>query len=233
MTDPLDDIDRDFDDLRRRIKTTQALSEAAPRLRWAKVTSATPLRIQLDGDTVPLSGTPSSVESGLTAGTRVLIVIQGQRATIIGRAGGELRIPDPQSVKLSAAASITAAVGVWQDVPGLAKITVVNPTAKKLLCRVDFGATGNASAGYARVGVACSGATVVDADQFTNGIAGGGGPHAPFANGANSNIVGWKLVTLEPGTTVFTLRSMRDQTGTHSTNYPGFTVTPISFKEAS
>ncbi|WP_052961587.1 MULTISPECIES: hypothetical protein [unclassified Leucobacter] len=202
-------------------------------LRWGLVTQAVPLRVQLDVDTAPLDGTPSSLVSGLAVGDRVLVAMQSRRATVLGRAGGELRLPDPQSVKLSAGASITAAVGVWQDVPGLAKITVVNPTTKRLICRVDFGATGNASAGYARVGVACSGATVVDADQFSNGIAGGGGPHAPFANGANSNIVGWKLVTLEPGTTVFTLRSMRDQTGTHSTNYPGFTVTPISFKGAS
>ena len=60
----------------------------APRFVWATVTSASPLRIRVDGDADPLAGTPSSTVGSLSNGARVFCVIQNGRCTIIGRAGG-------------------------------------------------------------------------------------------------------------------------------------------------
>ena len=60
----------------------------APRFVWATVTATSPLRIQVDGDTEPLAGTPSRTVGSLSNGARVFCVIQNGRCTIIGRAGG-------------------------------------------------------------------------------------------------------------------------------------------------
>lgn len=60
----------------------------APRFVWATVTATNPLRIQVDGDTDPLAGTPSRTVSTPSTGTRVFCVIQNGRCTIIGTAGG-------------------------------------------------------------------------------------------------------------------------------------------------
>lgn len=55
-----------------------------PTIRWATVTQATPLLIQMDGDLDPLLFTPQTVVSGLRVGQRVVCVEQNRRVIVIG-----------------------------------------------------------------------------------------------------------------------------------------------------
>ena len=52
--------------------------------RWALVTTASPLRVQLDGDTAPLPLTPVTLAAGLTAGSRVLCLLIGRQLVVLG-----------------------------------------------------------------------------------------------------------------------------------------------------
>ena len=59
--------------------------------KWATVTSSAPLRIRLDGDDVPIDGMPDTLvdPASLTIGSRVLLLRQKRRTTIIGQGGGD------------------------------------------------------------------------------------------------------------------------------------------------
>lgn len=71
--------------------------------RWATVTQASPLRIQVDGDTIALPITPDTLVAGLQVGDRVRVematnndpAFRARRAIITGRSGG---IVVPQGV---------------------------------------------------------------------------------------------------------------------------------------
>lgn len=52
--------------------------------RWAKVTSTSPLRIQLDGDTAPTESTPSTL-TAVSVGNSVWVQLHGKQLIIIGR----------------------------------------------------------------------------------------------------------------------------------------------------
>lgn len=154
-------------------------------------------------------------------------------ATVIGPLL-ELSLPEPVKTNYNGAANLTAAAGVWQDVPSIAKAQITNPGPKRLLCRVDFGAIVSASAGYTMLAVACSGATVIGVQQETKpgDLDTFGALHTPFsATTTQLALTGVKTVYLNPGTTTFTLRSMRSATGTHVTNYPSLLVEPRRFLE--
>lgn len=56
---------------------------------WGTVTSATPLAVVLDeGSGAPMTATPAPLVAGLASGDRVWVEIAGNRAVIVGRAGG-------------------------------------------------------------------------------------------------------------------------------------------------
>ena len=56
---------------------------------WGTVTSATPLAVVLDeGSGAPMTATPAPLVAGLATGDRVWVEIAGNRAVIVGRAGG-------------------------------------------------------------------------------------------------------------------------------------------------
>lgn len=55
---------------------------------WATVTSASPLRVRLDGETVPLSATPVDLVGGLAVGNRVRVAVDKGQPYIVGRLGG-------------------------------------------------------------------------------------------------------------------------------------------------
>ncbi|HEU0165867.1 MAG TPA: hypothetical protein VFQ54_12550 [Thermomicrobiales bacterium] len=57
-------------------------------MKWAKVTAISPLRIQLDGETDPLTFTPRSLVAGLAVDDRVLTELVDKRRVIVGRLGG-------------------------------------------------------------------------------------------------------------------------------------------------
>ena len=57
-----------------------------PRAVWATVVQQTPLRIIVDGDTLPMAGRPAQTSPAPAAGTRVLCLMQNGRATVIGTA---------------------------------------------------------------------------------------------------------------------------------------------------
>src|SRR5690554_6499074 len=58
-----------------------------PVIRWGTVTQASPLRVQLDGDTEPLLFTPQNTVPGLKVGNRVLCVEQHRRVNVVQVAG--------------------------------------------------------------------------------------------------------------------------------------------------
>lgn len=70
------------------IERLSAAVKGKPDLRWAAVTTVAPLTIQLDADETPLLGTPSTLVAGLAVNDRVMVAIQNNRVTIIGRGGG-------------------------------------------------------------------------------------------------------------------------------------------------
>lgn len=70
------------------IKSLLHTLQKQPRFKWAVVTGTSPLQIQLEGDTEPLSGVPARTIALPASGDRVYCVLQNGRCTIIGRAGG-------------------------------------------------------------------------------------------------------------------------------------------------
>lgn len=72
------------------LKQMQAEQRLAPRTRWAVVASLSPLRVRLEEDDLPLLGTPSTLvhPSLLSVGQRVEVLLQNQKVTIQGMAGG-------------------------------------------------------------------------------------------------------------------------------------------------
>lgn len=58
-----------------------------PKIRWATVTQASPLRVQMDGDAEPLTITPQTVVRGLSVGARVVCVEQHRRVLVVAGNG--------------------------------------------------------------------------------------------------------------------------------------------------
>lgn len=77
-----------LDTLMRHIEGIATRVAGKPGLRWAVVASVAPLTIKFYADEVPLLGTPSTLVAGLAVGDRVMVAIQDNRVTIIGRDGG-------------------------------------------------------------------------------------------------------------------------------------------------
>lgn len=103
------------------------------RWRWATVTATSPLRVRLDGETTFLPVTPQSLvdPAYLTTGTRVWVQFDGRRLVVLGAAAGgsapvPVALPSPVVGPTITTFNITAATGVWQDVPG-ATTAVTNP----------------------------------------------------------------------------------------------------------
>lgn len=69
-----------------RIAELAAALRGVPHFEWGTVTTVNPVRVQLDGDEVPLAGSLSSLVGNLTVGVRVRVELQNRRATIVGRA---------------------------------------------------------------------------------------------------------------------------------------------------
>lgn len=225
----------DVSALVRRIAKLESQLAEVPRFRWGVVADDDPLSVQLELDPAPLAGKPATIVAGLQADDRVLALQQHLRTTIVGRGGGvpfpepDPVLPAPQMVVLNAGASITAAAGTWQNVPSVATISLTLEQAA--IVQVMFGAQPAASSGYSMLGVRTSGAFVSDEHHYLGNAATGTtdfGQHTPFAiTTAAISITGFKLVALPAGTTVFTMRSRRSATGTHMTDYPTMTVTPL------
>lgn len=62
----------------------RARLDLAPVFRWAVVVGIDPLRVQLDGDTGPLSADPINLAGALTAGQRVYTMSVNRRLHILG-----------------------------------------------------------------------------------------------------------------------------------------------------
>lgn len=72
-----------------RIAQLQAAQRGTPHFEWGTITNAAPLAVRLDGDAMPLLGTPSTTVRGLRIGDRVRVEIQNRQVTIMGAAGGD------------------------------------------------------------------------------------------------------------------------------------------------
>lgn len=81
-----------------------------PRAVWATVVQQTPLRIIVDGDTLPMEGRPAQTSPAPAVGTRVLCLMQNGRATVIGNA------PSPEAPE-SVTVAGTFAMGGSTDYP--------------------------------------------------------------------------------------------------------------------
>ncbi|WP_136191974.1 hypothetical protein [Actinomyces procaprae] len=77
MATTLDALVAALADLRRRV-------DRAPSYRWGTVTSASPLRVRLDGDSAPLGASPVSLVAAPAVGARVLVLLHGRRAVVLG-----------------------------------------------------------------------------------------------------------------------------------------------------
>lgn len=78
-----------------------------PTIRWATVTQASPLRVQLDGDLEPLSVTPQAAVVGLVAGDRVVCVEQHRRVIVCQVSGGGMATQGQASAGTDARLSIS------------------------------------------------------------------------------------------------------------------------------
>jgi hypothetical protein len=58
--------------------------DAMPLFRWATVVGTKPLRVQLDGDTTPLSADPVNLAGDLLVGQRVYTMSVDRRLHILG-----------------------------------------------------------------------------------------------------------------------------------------------------
>lgn len=63
--------------------------DAMPLFRWATVVGTSPLRVQLDGDTTPLSADPVNLSGDRVGGERVWTVSVNRRLYILGTPGGD------------------------------------------------------------------------------------------------------------------------------------------------
>lgn len=70
--------------------------EGMPLFRWATVVGTRPLRVQLDGDTTPLSADPVNLVGDLGRGVRVWTMSVNRRLYILGAPGGVASSPAPQ-----------------------------------------------------------------------------------------------------------------------------------------
>lgn len=164
-------------------------------------------------------------------GTLAFVSDEGRHYTYVG---GEWRspnaLPASQVVNYNDATTITAASGVWQNVPNLSTITFEDVPAP-LEVRVSFGAVAYATSGYSMLGVLTSGATSLNERTLTTGGVECVGAHTPLTSGADIQMYGFKMLTLNPGSTTFRLRSRRNvSSGTQAVNYPTMLVEPIQWR---
>ena len=99
-----------------RIERVERGLRSAPRLVWATVAASAPLRVVVDGDDVPMAGTPSSLVKVLVPGGRVRCELQGRRLTVLAVAGRPRGIPEGTTAQrnaLSAAGVVPVGMQFW------------------------------------------------------------------------------------------------------------------------
>ncbi|MCE0510839.1 hypothetical protein LVJ59_17460 [Microbacterium sp. KKR3/1] len=109
-----------------RIAKLGARIDLMPTIRWATVTQASPLRVQIDGDAEPLSVTPQTVVNGLLVGTRVVCVEQHRRVLVLA---GNDRTDNPYqpwavasgvtAVSASGSTTVTLPAGRFSQPPNI------------------------------------------------------------------------------------------------------------------
>lgn len=140
-------------------------------------------------------------------------------------------LPDPQATSNANAFTLTAANGVWQDIPGLNILTITPP--RDLWVRVDFTAMTFASTGYTAIGVAWSangGAySSPPTDEMTANANGFGQSPFNVVRESATGITGNKMMKLTAGTVyAFKMQTMRSaSTGSQQANYAIMRVVPM------
>ncbi|UBH06484.1 hypothetical protein K8P10_001995 [Leucobacter sp. Psy1] len=79
--------DIDLAEIWRRMRALAAVARGKPDLKWATVRAVNPTSVQIDGDEAPLLAAPSTLVTGVSVGSRVLVALHQRRATIIGHGG--------------------------------------------------------------------------------------------------------------------------------------------------
>lgn len=104
-----------------------------PVFRWGVVTGSDPLRLQLDGDAVPLEGSPATLVGDLQVGDRVRVEQQAARLTVHGKALAKPEATGVETVGVARVPKLVHAAGVQKVdlirtarvrlMPGLYRVT--------------------------------------------------------------------------------------------------------------
>jgi len=133
-------------------------------------------------------------------------------------------LPPPQSVVGPTSFALTSTT--FEDVSGISTITI--NAAYSMYVRIDMSCVlGNDNAAsYTMMGVTVSGATTLNEQD---GLGGNVSHNTPFGY-SQGELFGAKVVIINAGTNVFTMRRRRSAaSGTNAFNYPMMTVTPLFF----
>ena len=205
--------------------------------RWGTITSSSPLRVRLDGETLAVEVTPETLVSPalLAVGTRVWVQRLNRRLIILGAtAGGTPVVPDPVLPDIARAAgdgNNTITATTFADLPTTTAVaSITNPhTVKGLLCLVMWGAWMSATANGVRCCPRASGAATIPAGVGAGNMTMGWGM-IPRGVTEYTQYQGSGTVTLPPGATTFTMQGMREAaTGTQQVNYPAIRIVPLRY----
>jgi len=216
------------------IEKLWARVDLTPVIRWGTVAQASPLRVTLDGDAVPLPLTPQTALPSLRVGDRVLCVEQHRRVIVIQAAGlRETRaLPGVQYVNGAASFLITGGAGSWQA--GLA-LTITPEAAMWVDVEASAmvaASTNQTTVNYTMIGVNISGGLSLSPDAPPDGLT----PVAhwtpfTFATGVVGMKTPVKRVLLPGGVpTTFTFyarRSAVPAAGSNVANYSQIQVRPV------
>lgn len=89
--------------------------------RWGAVTQESPLRVKLDGDSHALEVTPATLVPYLDVGDRVLTLLSGRQAIIVGVMGGPK--DKPGTIKMTASPYLPSGGWLWCNGPELSRAT--------------------------------------------------------------------------------------------------------------
>lgn len=198
-------------------------------------TAIWPAQIELE-EVMPNGDTNNAWITGISAMKNPLIVRSTKTLVLEAptvfvrsddfRVSSQPPLLDPFYAYLSEATSLTAPVNTWRDVSGLPGITIT--LGRPLLIRIDYGAMVKGTSGYTMIGINITGATVCEEMSIAPGEPAVFGTHTPFTQSTtDTSINGFKTIRLNPGTTVIRMRARRNQTGTHTVNYPTLFTTQL------